>query len=117
VDVTPGDNNWSWEQDETVFAVFFWELRGGSSWAEDMHELRSCDLLEAMRWAEDHAGPRPWALAAIVDDPTESAGNERGVVWLLGRDLNAPPGTDAERDVEHRMHGRVGQRVLADGAR
>ena len=79
--------------------------------------MRSCDLLEAMRWAEDHAGARPWALAAVVTDPTESAGNERDVVWLLGRDLNAPPGTGAERDVESRMHGRVGKKMLADDAR
>lgn len=110
VRVSKGNRNWAWQSDANL-VIFFWERTDDQRpWKEVVQELADGDLLEALQWADHHACGRSWSLAAVVDHPTAG---DRGLVWLLGCDLNTDVISDAQRTTERRMHARRGRRILA----
>jgi hypothetical protein len=62
------------------------------------------DVLDVLRWAQDRAEDRRYAIALVGTDERGAS----GLTWLLGNDIN-----DGVRDgVLERMEARVGRPVI-----
>ena len=71
--VDPRDQ--AWEVYEPKYRVYFWDVEGRS----DEWELSSCDVQEALQWAQDSAEGRTFTLYAAA------VGSEGlGLIRLLG---------------------------------
>jgi hypothetical protein len=110
IEIEPVDERDSnWEVRTPRFRVY---LHGGGpdktygrTWTYD---ITGADALQAIDWARRQAGDRlTYALALVLDDPTEeqrNPGHGRGLVWLVGMDGNDNPEEDPEqRQVQQRM--------------
>jgi hypothetical protein len=86
----------SWEVWDPVYRVDFWRPTGGA-WASREFEVDAPDVVEALRWAADHAADaETFTLFAVV------ANREgRGLVHLAGDDptrAQSPPRGDDDND-------------------
>lgn len=77
----------TWEEHDPRFRAYFFERRG-SGYSVDTYDVIGADVSEVIRWAGDRAlSDVRFAVALVRDD----ARGERGLVWLLGHDLNGEP--------------------------
>jgi hypothetical protein len=111
-----------WEDDRPRFRIYLFE---GPVHAPgvivDTYDITDADMFEAVRWAQERAGDRHLYAVALVRDERERPEAEgrqmsRGLVWLVGRDLNDPPTTEAEQRCVRRMTARRGRRVVLEEA-
>jgi hypothetical protein len=87
----------SWEREDPRFRVYF--QVGGSaeertSYATATYDVEGADVIQVIDWAQRQVGDDPrstYAIALVYDDVAQGErdpGCERGLVWLLGGDMN-----------------------------
>jgi hypothetical protein len=95
VEVDERDSNW--ERDSPRLRVYF-QVGGsteeGTSHATATYDVEGADVIQVIDWAQRQVGDDPrstYAIALVYDDVAQgqlSPGCERGLVWLLGGDMN-----------------------------
>jgi hypothetical protein len=109
-----------WEDDRPRFRVYLFEGPVHAPGAVvDTYDITEADVFEVVRWAQEQAGDdHPYAVALVRDEwePPKADGRRksRGLVWLVGQDLNDQVTTEAERRCVQRMMARRGRRVVLD---
>ncbi len=92
----PVDERDSWWDDEHPrFRIYIQDIyRPWYGSATATYDLEDCDVLEAIEWAKAHTGVgKTYSVTLVRDElrPTWSdppAELRRGLVWLLGADVN-----------------------------
>lgn len=87
----------SWESEDPRFRVYF-QVGGPAeertSYATATYDVEGADIAQVIDWAQRQVGDDPrstYAIALVYDDVTQgqvNPGCERGLVWLLGGDMN-----------------------------
>jgi hypothetical protein len=89
-------------------------LSGGGddrSWATDTLDVCDADVDEVIAWAETRLGPGDLYSVAL----RQGDGDDPGLVWLVGFDMNDQPTNDRERAIWARMPQRRDARDQASG--
>ena len=120
-----------WEDEGPRFRVYLFEGSVDHPGAiVDTYDITEADVFEAVRWAQERAGDHHLYAVALVRDErlgepaaygdtwTGPDGSQmsRGVVWLVGRDMNDPATSEAEQRCVQRMKARRSRRVVLDEA-
>jgi hypothetical protein len=83
-----------------VYRVYLFSGGGDDrSWATDTLEVWDADVDEVIAWAESRLGPGDLYSVAL----RQGDGDDRGLVWLVGFDMNDEPTNDRERAIQARM--------------
>jgi hypothetical protein len=102
VRVIPSDErDCYWEEHAPVFRVYL--FRGpGPGYSVETYDVSEADVGEVMGWAQNEAGPdRQWAVTLVRDTQPDGTPS-RGLIWLVGRDLNeVPPDNDPRRSLHY----------------
>ncbi|MFJ5697986.1 hypothetical protein [Arthrobacter sp. NPDC093139] len=72
-----------WERRRSTFRVYFF-TEPGPGYSVSTFDVADATFTEAKTWADDAAGDRRYSIALVSSDEHR----QRGVVWLLGHDLN-----------------------------
>jgi hypothetical protein len=101
----------AWEDHGACFRVYLFS--GGDqqdwSWAVETYDVREADVLEVVQWATDQAGiDRLFAVALVVQgsEDLDPVSAQRGLVWLLGLDVNGEPINETQISALRAMHAR-----------
>lgn len=106
----------AWEEREPRFRLYFFgpghgiaEDGSDAGWDVDTVDLVGGDVLDALRFADWHAEPGARiGLALVVSPPTVDA---RGLVWLLGDDLNTSKRDQRTLELFEQMHAAAAARA------
>ena len=98
----------SWEDSPRFLVYRYHREHPATSWSVSTHDVTDTDVLGVIAWAREQAGADGlFAVALVVDDPTQIAGQQRGLVWLLGQDVpNASDPGEYEQQVLAGMYAR-----------
>jgi hypothetical protein len=89
-----------WERFDAVYRVYLFSGGGsGGSWDTDTYDVSEADVDEVMAWAESKLGPGDLYSVAL----REGHGEDRGLIWLAGFDINDTPTDERERRIYARM--------------
>jgi hypothetical protein len=72
-----------WEKRQSTFRVYFFS-GPGPGYSVSTFDVADATLSEAKTWADDQAGDRRYSIALVSSDEH----GQRGLVWLIGHDLN-----------------------------
>ena len=85
----------SWEDHHPKFRIYIQNVyRPGYGSSTATYDLEDCDILEAIEWAKAHTGEGETYSVTLVHDELQPSGpdrqpeTQRGLVWLLGADVN-----------------------------
>ena len=109
-----------WEDDRPRFRVYLFEGPVDHPGVTvDTYDITEADVFEAVRWAQERAGDHHlYAVALVRDEQQRLDGIQmsRGLVWLVGQDLNDPATGEVKRRRVQRMTARRGRRIVLDEA-
>jgi hypothetical protein len=77
----------SWEDRRPRFRVYLFAGQG-PGFAVESYDLTDADIEQATAWATTQADPDRRFSIALVRDTDDGGMPARGLVWLLGHDLN-----------------------------
>jgi len=92
IDTVPGmriesvdERDSTWDRHDATYRVYLFSGgdRGGS-WATDTYNVEDADVDEVIDWAKSRMGSGDQFSIAL----REVEGDERGLIWLVGSDLN-----------------------------
>jgi hypothetical protein len=77
----------SWEERRPRFRVYLF-AGPGPGFSTETYDLTDVDIQEATAWAATEAGPDRRFSIALVWDNDHDGSSARGLIWLVGHDLN-----------------------------
>lgn len=82
----------TWERHDATYRVYLFSggNRGGS-WTTDTYDVTDADVVEVIAWAKSRLASGDRFSIALRE------GEDRGLIWLVGADLNDGPDPQARR--------------------
>jgi hypothetical protein len=105
----------SWEEQEPTFRVYV--FRGGEqpdrSWTTWTYDVVGADLIQVTQWAQHEVGDSGLYAVALVSHRASSTDQEpaKGLVWLIGSDVNSEPLSEPEAAAQERMRTLRGKPI------
>jgi hypothetical protein len=88
----------SWEESDLRYRVYFFAGPPPGR-SVDTYDVTKADVLDVIRWAQDHAGDDRLFAVALVG---QNAHGRRGLSWLVGCDANGAASEALEKMIDRR---------------
>lgn len=99
-----------WESYCPRFRVYIF-AGDGPGYPVSTYDITDADILDVVSWAQTRAGTEHMYAVALVCDKDDAG---RGLVWLVGMDLNDVPSTESERKCQAAMRARRNHGIIVD---